>query len=1134
MDRSNPDQGEGRRNSDKGDLYPNDTGPMAWTKKIESLIRLGADLSRARHESEVVERLIRGLHQTLHYDSIELFMLHTESGERVLVGSIGRKETGKHWRLAPGEGISERAIVECRLQYTADVRREPEYIPGLGTGAEVDVPIIVDEKAVGVLVIESAQPDSFDETDFSVLTALANLTGLALERARKQEAVEDAESRYRSIFEGLHDAVVVQSLDGQLLDVNARACEMYGWDREKLLGMTVEDLAPPDQLNLSAEDFLSGQAPTQPVESINIRADGEEFPVEISARLAAIEGVPVMLVVIRDISERRRVVQALKESEARFRTLVEHAPEAIVVFDTDTGNFVNANQNAVEMFGYERHELFKLSPVDVSPAVQPNGQPSSKEVRRYVEAALEGETPIFEWTHLDASGREIPCEIRLVRLPAAGRRLVRGSVTDISMRKQAEARLRQSEARYRSLFNRLPIGLYRTSPDGEIDEVNSALLEMMKCEDLDEFHRQYPSTDAVYANPEDRQRWKEILDQEGVVFGFETKFMRWDGSVLWARDSARVVRDEAGNTLHYEGSVEDITEQKMAEEALRQSEERYALAAAAANDGLWDWDVESGDIYFSERWLSMCGCFPDEGDMSIEFWFDRVHPDDRKRLQHSITDHLQGNSDHFECEYRLRHARGEDRWMLARGLAVFNSNGLATRMAGSQTDITSRKQAEEKLLHDALHDSLTGLPNRALFIDRLTQSMARLRRFRSHRFAVLFLDLDRFKVINDSLGHAVGDELLIAVGERLGNVVREMDTVARFGGDEFAILLDESGTKEEAIGAARRIEATLQKPFELSDSEVFTSASVGIALSSAGYNTVEHMLRDADIAMYRAKGGDKGYEIFSPTMHLNTVRAYRLETELRRAVKKDEFELHYQPIVSLANGAVGGFEALLRWRHPQEGLISAGEFISLAEETGMIKDIGRHVLYEACRQLRAWQKSDGPHDQLFVSVNVSNKQVLDPSLIQDVINVLEKTDINPNCLKLEMTESLIVGDDKGTKDTIQNLSALGIELYLDDFGTGYSSLNMVHRFPIRALKIDYSFIKMLDADDENVDIVKTIVALAKSLSVPVIAEGVESRHQLKELRRLGSDFAQGFLFAKALPAADARRFLEDVPWAGWF
>jgi diguanylate cyclase (GGDEF)-like protein/PAS domain S-box-containing protein len=561
-------------------------------------------------------------------------------------------------------------------------------------------------------------------------------------------------------------------------------------------------------------------------------------------------------------------------------------------------------------------------------------------------------------------------------------------------------------------------------------------------------------------------------------------------------------------------------------EALRESEERYALSARGANDGLWVWDLRTNTVYYSPRWKSMLGEKEEDVGDAPEEWFSRVHPDDLQLLQAAIASHRDGISSHIEIEHRMRCRDGSWRWMLSRGLAVRDSDGNAMRIAGSQTDITERKLAVERLTYDAFHDSLTGLPNRALFMDRLGRAMEAARRHPERLFAVLFLDLDRFKVVNDSLGHTFGDRLLVSVAARLKQVIRSSDTVARLGGDEFTVLLEGVEQVTDAVRTAQRVHEALQVPFSFDDRELFTTASIGIALSPTGYERPEDVLRDADIAMYRAKARGKArHEVFDKTMHDRAVKLLQLETALRHAVDRDELRVHYQPIVSLLTGHIIGFEALLRWQRGEQ-LVSAEEIVPVAEETGLILPIGEWVLREALQQLRVWRAVDPDREPLHIHVNLSPRQFLHPNLYSQVERALVATSVDPQTLHLEVTESVLIDNGDAAASLLRSLSDAKIRLSLDDFGTGYSSLSTLRRFPFDLLKIDRSFLAA-DVDGTRADeIVRTIGNLARVLGMEVTVEGLESAQQVERMRGLGIDYAQGFFFSRPVDAAAATMLLE--------
>jgi diguanylate cyclase (GGDEF)-like protein/PAS domain S-box-containing protein len=589
------------------------------------------------------------------------------------------------------------------------------------------------------------------------------------------------------------------------------------------------------------------------------------------------------------------------------------------------------------------------------------------------------------------------------------------------------------------------------------------------------------------------------------------------------------------------GVAEYVTDLDLLERALRyaithqhalarlaESEQRYALAMQGANDGLWDWDVRENRLFFSPRWKQMLGyAEPELGDAPGE-WLGRVHQDDRAALTQALDAHLTGASHHFEHEHRIQHRDGSYRWMLARGMAVRDPYGRALRVVGSQTDVTDRKQAEQRLQHDAMHDALTGLPNRVLFLDRLDQAIRRAQRAEpAAAAAVLFLDLDRFKLVNDSLGHQVGDRLLIAVARRLESAVRPPDTVARLGGDEFTVLLDGVSDVHEAASVAERVHATLKTPFEIDERELHVDASIGIALAGADASP-DTVLRDADVAMYRAKADGKGrHAVFDGRMHEQVMRRLDMEAELRKAIEERRLEIAYQPIVQAATGRIVGFEALCRWPDHQ-GLVEPSEFVPIAEETGLIVPLGRWVLQTACAQLAQWRAVPAGAG-LFMSVNVSHRQLADTEFGPALAAALEETGLDPRALRLEIKENALSREPEGVQRALQNaLDKYGVRSHIDDFGTGASSLRLLHGFPGDAVKIHRALVIGMGREAGAFEIVKALVGLAHNLGLEVIAEGVETAAQLDHLKLLGCEFAQGFHVSAPLRPEDATALLRDL------
>ncbi|MGA7981687.1 MAG: EAL domain-containing protein [Chromatiaceae bacterium] len=579
-------------------------------------------------------------------------------------------------------------------------------------------------------------------------------------------------------------------------------------------------------------------------------------------------------------------------------------------------------------------------------------------------------------------------------------------------------------------------------------------------------------------------------------------------------------------------SIRYAIERQRYEEALLQSEERYALAVRGSNDGVWDWNLLTGEVYLSPRWKGILGYSDSDLDNSLDSWFDQIHSDDIAAFERALQAHLRGACDQFVQEYRIRHKGGSYVWVLSRGLAVRDAKGTVLRMAGSLTDVSVRKNVEEKLLNDALHDALTGLPNRVLFRDRLAVALKQLRRRGGAPFAVMFLDLDRFKNVNDSLGHSVGDDLLVAFSHRLTRLLRPGDTVARFGGDEFSIIVSNVRDLQHVRQIADRILELSREAYLVGNEEIFISASIGIALGATAYRSPEEILRDADIAMYRAKAEGKArYALFDSMMYRRVVEVVELEADLRRALDRRELTMHYQPIISLEQARVVGFEALMRWNHPKRGLILPGEFIPCAEESGLIVPMGWWSIREVCTHARQWERQSKGGHLLSVSVNVSGRLFAQADFIPRLAEIMKETDFFPGGLCIEITESVLIDHAEDAKSRLEGLRALGVSLHIDDFGTGYSSLSYLSKFDYDSLKIDRSFVKDLNSSADSAAIVQMIIMLGRLLGTNVIAEGVESPDQLQRLQELHCPEVQGFWFSPPVDMEGVRRLLQCSP--GW-
>jgi len=635
------------------------------------------------------------------------------------------------------------------------------------------------------------------------------------------------------------------------------------------------------------------------------------------------------------------------------------------------------------------------------------------------------------------------------------------------------------------------------------------------------------TTDALFVHAEDRVRLLDLVRRDGSVENHEVEMRRADGSTFWALIAARSV------TFNGEPSIlagyYDISDRKAAEEALLASEVRYALISRAANDGIWDWDIPSGEVYYSSRWREIVGAAPGKRLSTLDDWLSRVHPEDVLRLKRELDEHIAGHTPQLDTEYRIRHGDGRYCWMQCRGIALRNGAGEPIRMAGSQSDITLRKTYEINLLNAAYEDRLTGVNNRAFFthlIDTRNNAAA------IDGTAVLMFNVDQFRRINDSLGSSAGDALLIAVARRLAARVKPQDALSRLSGDEFAIWLQDMPDHAQALDMAELMLGDLAQPYSLGDVEMPVGISIGIATPTLGdASTGADLLRNARLALDRAKlGGGGRAELFDDALLRETNLRRQLGKDLANAERLGQIFFEYQPVVSLEAGGTGrvaGFEALMRWRHPELGLIPPMRFIPLAEEAGLIGPLGLFAIECAARESERWAASGLVDENFSVAVNLSTRQISDRAGIMRLHKLLDRLTLPPGRLKLEITESVLMSDPESMVVTLDELRRRGVELSLDDFGTGYSSLSYLHRFPLDTLKIDRSFVSRMCRAPEAFRLVRSIIELGHDLGLDVVAEGVESVDDAARLRELGCDFAQGYHYSRPVSADAAEAILRQ-------
>ena len=938
---------------------------------------------------------------------------------------------------------------------------------------------------------------------------------------------------FQLLVETLAEGLGVRDATGRIVYVNDRFCTLLDYPAEEILGRQVEDFVAPESRQAVRREFLSRrEVPSSTYALEMVRRDGDRLSVVNSAMaLHDDQGRFVgSFAVVTDVTQQARAEEALRRSEERFRRIFEQGPLGITVVDTEL-RYVQVNERACEMLGYREEELLGKRPRDVT---------HPDDAQRDVELAdqvLHGALQDYqiEKRLLRRDGSVVWARLTATALrDEAGKPLYGiGLIEDITERREAELALKASERRFRDLFDGVPVGVYRIDLDGRVLDANPVLVELLGFEHRDDLIGR--STGDLYVEESHRQAWQLLMDQEGRVLDFETPIYRRDGRVIWVRSHTRALENADGEVTAYEGTVEDITDRRKAEERLRQSEDRFRSLVQHTSDVISLLDANGTVRYESPSGRSLTGW--SERERLGQDAFAIVHGDDRAEVRRRFEALLARNDESVRMEYRVEARSGEVRVCESIFTNQLDNRAVAGVVVTTR-DVTERKRAEERLQHEVLHDALTGLPNRVLFLDRLNHCLERRAKRYAHRAAVLFVDLDRFKMVNDSLGHLVGDELLVEASQRLRSSIRPSDTLARFGGDEFAVLLENLPDASPAVRVAERIQKALAKPFQLAGREVYTSASIGIALSQKVTGSPEDLLRDADTAMYRAKGqGRAAYAIFDAEMHAQVVGQLRLETELRQAIEGDQLEVHYQPIVDVASGAVAGFEALVRWRHPQRGLVMPGDFLPQAEESGLMHQVGRTVLATACRQLQAWRgdepggAGDAPWRGLdwYVTINLSPRQLAHADLVSDVEQVLADTGLPGNLLVLEVTERALLERSDEVESTLARLTELGVRLALDDFGTGHSSLSLLHRVPFAQIKLDRWIVQGLDraaGRAGEAELIAGLLALCEVRGIATVAEGVETTGQHRKLREQHCALAQGRLYAPPLEANEILAILE--------
>ena len=942
--------------------------------------------------------------------------------------------------------------------------------------------------------------------------------------------------------DAMQDGVIVLDLQNRVVDLNPTAQRVLDRTVPQAVGESLAGIAPdlagfperrPDAGRVSKEVSLgAGETRRHYNLTLSPLRDGGGLQTGF-------------LMLLQDITEQKRAEEALKESEERHRGVLEQMEEGYFEVDL-AGNLVFFNDSVCRILGYPREELMGMNNRDFV------DQESAEKVYRHFNRVYRTGEPVkgFDWELTKKNGGRLYVEtsVSLRKSPGGEPVGFKGVVRDVSERKKAEASRRKSEERFRSLVQNASDLITVVDATGTItyespskerilgygfqELVGRPVLEHVHPDDLEQVSAEFIN---ILSHP-------GYLSEEPAEFWYRHA----DGTWRYLESLAANLLDDPGV-----GSVvitsRDVTERKQAEEELRDSEERFRTLVQNASDIISILNPDGTIRYVSPSVEWVLGYQPDER-VGRDVFGEETHPDDTESTRDAFAGGLErpGSTSHL-MRFRVRHKNGSWRHLEAVAANRLDHPAIEGIVVNAR-DVTERKAYEERLRHQALHDGLTGLPNRALFLDRLSQALTRQQGRNDgdgeKKVAVLFLDLDNFKYVNDSLGHEIGDRMLVEAARRLEYTLRPSDTAARIGGDEFCILLTEVEEEGEVVRVARRISEALEAPFVLGVREALVTASVGVALGGSGgpadgpangHAEAAQLLKRADLAMYEAKNGGKArYAVFDPEFERRSVRRLELENGLRRAIERDEIVVLYQPVVSLKTGLTVGFEALARWEHPGRGLVYPADFIPLAEETGLIVPIGRRVLHLACRCASEWKGLCPDGLDPIVGINISARQLSHPDLIEHVEEALNEFGLNPERLTLEITESVLVEHGGRHADALRGLQDLGVRLAIDDFGTGYSSLSYLRNMPVGMLKIDRSFVESVGQDEDNAGrkdevLLSGVVGIAHGLDMRVLAEGVETTGQLDHLKALGCDLAQGHLFSRPLPGAEATKFLRKVP-----
>ena len=1041
---------------------------------------------------------------------------------------LGASENEREALLEPlrAAGYAPRALsVATRAELESSLTREKvdlvlaEYAgPGLAAlealavlkERDLDLPFIIVSDHIGeetaIRAIKAGannciQRDALGRLGVTVERELGEAQ-VRRERRQAQKAVRESETRFRTLAETASDAILTVDDAGLILFANRAAESIFGHPVAALIGQPVAILLPEYARTLPPQDAGDPARSRRALPMTGRRTDGTLLPLEVSSGETVRDGRRLVTVIARDVTERQ-------QQEERYRIAAQTSSDLLYEWDIATGGLLLFG-TIDEKLGFEPGEI----PRHISSWEKLVHPEDRQRVREAVIRHIKSGAPYREEYRVVGKYGSVHVWMdsgQALRNEEGRAMRWIGIATDVTQRRMTEWALKQSEQRLRTLVGNAPVVLFALDRDGIFTHSEGKGLEALGLKPGEAVGRSV--SDLYRDSPEVMENVARALKGESFTTSVEVA-----GRTFETRYAP--FRGPGGEITGVIGVATDTTEQSRAQREAEASEMRYRTLFEGNLAGVFRSSVDGRLLDCNDSFARIFGYASRDEALSQTAWDFYLTPEDRN----ASMLRLQENGSLTNYEARLRRRDGSPVWILENCTLVSGPEGERTLLEGTIIDITERKRAEDQVKELAFHDALTGLPNRTLFNDRLAVAVAQAFRQPS-RLAVLYLDLDRFKVINDSLGHSTGDELLRGVAERLRASVREGDTVARLGGDEFTVLVAGLATDEDTLKIAHKILEAIRLPFRIDDRDLYVTTSIGIALYPADGLDAETLVRNADTAMYRAKDQGRDHcQLYTPAMNSRALERLSLESRLRQALQNDELIVHYQPVVDLTTGTVRGAEALLRWRHPDLGLMQPSDFIPLAEASGLILGIGDWVLRQACARMKQWRV--GGFGNLTVAVNISTRQFQQADLVARVTRALADTGLDPSALDLEITETNAMQNAEASVIALGGLKALGVRIALDDFGTGYSSLSYLKRFPIDSIKLDQSFVRDVTTDADNAAIAATIIAMAHTMELAVVAEGVETEEQLEFLRRHGCDRMQGHLLSPALPPEDFERFLS--------